>query len=326
VKAVVYEGTGGVEVIRIREVQRPVPTRGALLVRVRATALNRGDILQRQGEYRIPRGQSTIPGVEVAGTVEALGEGATRFAIGQGVFGVVEGGGFAEYCLVDERMANPIPDGFSLYEAAATAESGLTANETLFTLGGLAAGDGVLIHAGASSVGTTMMQMAKRAGATAYATVGSSKKADAIRGLRADAVINYSTEDFVAEVLRLTGGVGVQLVMDFVGGAYLGRNLAALRAGGCLVVVGLLDGLSAELDLLRVVERRLSIKGSSLRLRPLTEKRQVNARFRARWGDELSRGTMRPVVHAVYPIEQLASAQAEMEANANVGKIVLSVA
>ncbi|AKQ67319.1 Quinone oxidoreductase [Myxococcus hansupus] len=324
-RAVVFEGSGGPEVVKLREVPRPVPTREALLVKVQATALNRADLLQRQGEYHVPEGQSAIPGVEVAGTVEAWGEDVKGFTHGQPVFGVVEGGGLAEYCLLDQGMAIPIPSCFDFAEAAATAESCLTANETLFTLGDLKPGQAVLIHAAASSIGTTMVQMARHVGATTYCTVGSHRKAEALRALGADAVFNYREQDFVHEVLQRTRGEGVPLVMDFIGGAYLERNLAVMGHEGCLVLVGLLDGMSAQVDLLRIVQRRLQLKGSSLRLRPMQEKREVNARFRERWTEVLTQGGLRPVIHARYPLEDVGAALAEMEANRNIGKLVLTL-
>lgn len=322
-RAVVYERPGGPEVVKLREVPRPVATGDQLLVKVHASALNRADILQRQGIYQVPEGQSSIPGVEIAGTVEDWGENVKGFVRGQRVFGVVEGGAFADYCLLDQGMANLIPEPFGFREAAATAESFLTANETLFTLGQLRRGQTVLVHAGASSIGTTMIQMIKHVGATAYCTVGSRQKVEALRAIGADEAILYKEQDFAREVPRLTRGEGVDLVMDFVGGAYLERNLSLLKHEGCLVVVGLLDGFSAGLDLLRLVQRRLQIKGSSLRLRPMNEKRQVNAHFRQRWMEVLARGELRPVVHAEYPLEEFVAAQAEMEANRNIGKIVL---
>lgn len=323
-KAVVYAGTGGRDMVQIQSLPRPVPGREALLVRVHAAGLNRGDVLQRLGDYHVPPGQSAIPGVEIAGTVEDWGEDVTGFARGDRVFGVVEGGGFAEYCLLDAAMANPIPAAMGFREAAATAESFLTADETLFFLGDLQRGQTVLVHAAASSVGTTMIQMAAHHGAIVYGTAGSPEKVAAVRALGAHAAFPYKERDFVAEVLRLTEGRGVSRVMDFIGGAWLGRNLCVLEPGGCLVMVGLLDGLTAEVDLLRIVERRLQIKGSSLRLRPMPEKRQVNARFRERWLDALTRGAIRPIIHAEYPMEQVAAAQEEMEANRTIGKIVLS--
>ncbi|WP_164002919.1 NAD(P)H-quinone oxidoreductase [Pyxidicoccus caerfyrddinensis] len=324
-RAVIFEGSGGPEVVKLREVARPVPTREALLVKVQATALNRADLLQRQGEYQVPEGQSPIPGVEVAGTVEAWGEDVKGFTRGQRVYGVVEGGGLAEYCLLDQGMANPIPTGFDFAEAAATAESCLTANETLFTLGQLQRGQAVLIHAAASSIGTTMVQMARHVGATTFCTVGTQRKVEALRALGADEVFNYREQDFVREILRLTRDEGVPLVMDFVGGAFLERNLAVLGHEGCLVMVGLLDGMTAQVDLLRIVQRRLQLKGSSLRLRPMREKREVNERFRQRWLEVLARGELRPVIHARYPLEDVGAALADMEANRNIGKLVLTL-
>ncbi len=325
-RAVSYEGAGGTEVIAFRDVPRPSPTADSLLVRVHAAGLNRGDVLQRQAAYEVPPGQSRIPGVEIAGVVEGWGERVNGYRGGERVFGVVEGGGFAEYCLLDAEMANPVPEPWSFEVAAATAESFLTANETLFELGQLEPEQSVLVHAGASSIGMTMVQMARHIGATVYCTVGSDDKRRRLLELGAEAAIHRHTHDFAAEVRRLRRGAGVSLVMDFIGGACLARNLSILEPGGCLVVVGLLDGLAAELDLLLVVERRLQIKGSSLRLRPMGEKRAVNRRFRQRWLELLARDALRPVVHAVYPIDQLARAQTEMEANRNMGKIVLTVA
>jgi NADPH:quinone reductase-like Zn-dependent oxidoreductase len=223
-------------------------------------------------------------------------------------------------------MANPLPADWTYAQGAATAESWLTANESLFTLGGLTAGQRVLVHAGASGVGTTMLQLAKSAGATVFSIVGTPAKAAAVRALGADAVLNRRTDDLRAEVARRTDGGGVDLVMDFVGGARLDDNLAVLRPGGCLVLVGLLDGLSAPLDMLRVVERRLQIKGTSLRLRPIREKREVNRRFRQRWLAPLSSGELEPLIHASYPFDDIRMAMREMEEDRNVGKIVVRMA
>jgi NADPH2:quinone reductase len=324
--AVVYTGAGGPEVVDIQQVPKPEPGEEELLVKVHATALNRADILQRDGEYLVPAGQSTIPGIEIAGTVAGWGGRVAGYRHGDRVFGVVEGGGFAGYCRLDQGMANLIPRAWDFSEAAAAAESWLTANETLFTLGRLVAGERVLIHAGASGIGTTMVQAAAMAGAVVYATVGSPAKVGAVRALGATAVIDYRQDDYVEELLTLTGGAGVDLVMDVIGGAEFSRNLSVLDRGGRLVLVGLLDGLEARLDLLDVVERRIQIMGSSLRLRPMAEKRQVNARFRQRWMGVLSRDQIRPVIHAEYPLRDVLAAQEEMASRRNIGKIVIQVA
>ncbi|MGH3742155.1 MAG: NAD(P)H-quinone oxidoreductase [Micromonosporaceae bacterium] len=324
-RAVVCRGVGGPEAVVIAELPRPRPGPDDLLVRVHASALNRGDLLQRDGEYQVPEGQSSVLGVEVAGTVESCGERVVDHRPGDRVFGVVAGGGFAEYCLLDRGMANPIPSAWGFREAAATAEAWLTADETLFELGGLVAGQTVLVHASASGVGATMVQLARHVGARVYGTAGSAAKASAVRALGAEHVIDYRAQDFVPEVSRLTGGQGVDLVMDFIGGAWLERNLRVLRDGGRLILVGLLDGLDARLDMLEVVARRLQIKGSSLRLRPIEQKREVNRRFQQRWLARLQADKIRPVIHAEYPFEEIHAAQREMEDNRNVGKIVLRV-
>jgi putative PIG3 family NAD(P)H quinone oxidoreductase len=323
--AVVYTGVGGPDVVDIRPVARPEPEADDLLVRVHASALNRADILQRQGDYAVPAGQSSIPGVEVAGTVVAWGDDVSGYRGGERVFGVVEGGGLAEYCLLDKAMANRIPDTWGYREAAATAESWLTANETLFTLGNLAPGERVLVHASASGIGTTMVQMARMTGASVYATVGSEVKRAAVLALGAQAVIDYRQHDYVVQLRQLTGDRGMDLVMDVLGGREFSRNLSVLRDGGRLVLVGLLDGLAAPLDLLDVVERRLHIMGSSLRLRPMAEKRGVNSRFRDRWIDRLQRDEVRPVIHAEFPLSSIRAAQHEMERRRNIGKIVIRV-
>ncbi|PSM31510.1 quinone oxidoreductase [Haliangium sp. UPWRP_2] len=325
--AVVQSGFGGPEVLRISRIARPTPGPSDLLVRVHAAGLNRADVLQREGEYIVPEGQSPIIGIEIAGVVEAVGAEVNSAIVGQRVFGVVAGGGYAEYCLLDHGMAIPIPTQMGFVEAAAIAEAGLTAHETLFTLGQLGPGQRILIHAAASGIGTMMVQMARASGATIYATTGTHEKASRVQALGADHVINYREEDFARTVQDLTRGEGVHVVEDFIGGAWLERNLEVVREGGVLVIVGLLDGLQAPLDLLKLVERRIQIKGSSLRLRSLEEKRDVTRRFRERWMPEPEHALkgLQPVVHRVYRMEQLAAAHSEMENNRNVGKIILQI-
>jgi len=324
-RAIVFDGTGGPQSVHHTDVPRPRPTPDEFLVRVYAAGLNRGDLLQRDGEYAVPPGQSAIPGVEIAGVIVECGSKAAGFRAGDRVFGVVEGGGFAEYCRLDAGMANPIPPGWDMVRAAATAEAWLTSDETLFTLGGLRAGQRLLVHAAASGIGTAAVRLAASCRAVVYATVGTPHKAAAVRALGATAVIDYKREDFVAAIAKLTDGSGVDVVLDFIGGARLASNLKVLTEGGCLVVAGLLDGLRAELDLLTVVERRLQIKGSSLRLRPMAEKRQVNARFRERWLARLGTGGLHPVVHAAYSWKEIDAALREMELNRAIGKIVIRV-
>jgi NADPH2:quinone reductase len=326
-RAVVCEGFGGPEVMRLAEVPRPVPGPEQLLVRVRASALNRADTLQRAGAYAPPPGESAILGVEIAGEVEAWGEGVEGFARGQGVFGLVGSGGYAEHCLLDAGMAVPVPAGWSWVEAAAVPEAFYTADTTLFELGELAmgAGQSVLIHAAASGVGTACLQLAREAGARVFCTAGSDAKLARCRELGADVGINRKTQDFAEEVLRETGGAGVDIVEDFVGIDYLTRNLAVLKDGGRLVQVGLMSGWQGEIDLLPMVLRRLQIKGSSMRPRSRAEKRAITRKFRERWLPLLVAGRLRPVIDSVYPIAQAAEAHRRMESDLIVGKVLLSL-
>src|SRR5215470_68347 len=241
-QAITFETPGEPEVLRLTEVPDPVPGPEQLLVRVRATALNRADTLQRRGQYPPPPGESDILGLELAGEVEAVGTMTQGFRVGDRVFGLVGGGSYAEKAVIDYRMAMPIPAHWSFVEAAAVPEVFLTANETLFTLGQLAPGETVLIHAGASGVGTAGIQMAHHIGARVFATAGSSDKIARITALGAEAGINYKTEDFATRVRELTNRAGVELVQDFIGAAYWQRNLQCLKVDGRLVLVGLMGG------------------------------------------------------------------------------------
>ncbi|HYG61567.1 MAG TPA: NAD(P)H-quinone oxidoreductase [Thermoanaerobaculia bacterium] len=328
---VICDGFGGPEVLKIVEAPRPVPGPDELLVRVRAAALNNADLLQRDGSYSPPPGESEILGVEIAGEVEEMGERVSGFQRGQRVFGLVGSGGYAEHCLLDAGMAIPVPDGWSWTEAAAVPEAYFTADTTLFELGGLAAGQSVLIHAAGSGIGTVCIQLARFTGARVLCTAGSDEKLARCRELGADAGFNYKTEDWAAEVLRATGdagdtgGAGVDVVWDVVGATYLARNLAVLRDGGRLVQVGLLTGWETEIDLLPLVLRRLQIKGSSMRPRSLADKRAITRKFRERWLPLLEERRLRPVIDSVFPLERVAEAHARMEAHLNFGKILLTI-
>jgi NADPH:quinone reductase len=327
-RAVVCDGHGGPEVLRIAEIPRPVPGPGQLLVRVRASALNRADIVQRGGEYAPPAGESAILGVEIAGEVESWGAGVGGFQRGQGVFGIVGSGGYAEHCLLDAGMAVPVPAGWTWTEAAAVPEAFYTADTTLFELGELAARQSVLIHAAASGVGTACIQLARETGARILATAGSDEKLARCRELAGAswiAGINRKTHDFAAEALRHTGGAGVDVVEDFVGIDYLARNLSVLKDGGRLVAVGLMSGWAGEIDLIPVVLRRLQIKGSAMRPRPIEDKRAITRKFRERWLPLLVEGRLRPVIDSVFPFEQVAAAHRRMESDQSFGKILLSL-
>lgn len=325
-KAVTLKAFGGPEVLQIGEVPTPTPGAEQLLVRVRATALNRADTLQRKGAYPPPPGESEILGLELAGEVEAWGPGVTGFKKGQRVMALVGGGGYAQYCLVDKDMAMPIPDGWSFTQAAAVPEVYFTANETVFVLGNLQPGETLLCHAGGSGVGTAAIQMAHHIGAKVYFTAGSQDKIDRALALGGTAGINYKTHDFAEEITRLTGGQGVDVVEDFLGASYFARNLACLKTGGRLVIVALMGGTKTEIDLRILQQKRLAIFGTTLRARPLAEKRKVTRRFVERWLQPLVQGKLKPVIDSVFPMDRAPDAHRAMDANQNFGKIILEIA
>ena len=324
-KAVLRSGDGGAEVLKLGEVPTPQPTETQLLVDVRATALNRADLIQRRGGYPPPPGESEILGLEIAGTVSRMGTGVTGFKNGDRVFGLVGGGGYAEKAVIDYRMAMVIPEKWSFEQAAAVPEVFFTANENIFTLGRLAAGETILIHAGGSGVGTAGIQIAHHAGANVFVTAGSADKIERCVGLGATAGINYKKSDFVTEIERLTDGVGVDVVLDFIGAPYLARNLQILKTKGRLSQVGLMGGSTTEIDLGIVMRKRLQIIGSVMRPQSLEEKIAITQRFVERWLPELKTGKLQPVIDAVFPLAKAREAHAYMEANRNFGKIILKV-
>jgi putative PIG3 family NAD(P)H quinone oxidoreductase len=324
-RAVTQTEHGGPEVLKVADLPPPEPGPEQLLVRVRASALNRADTLQRKGMYPPPQGESAILGLELAGEVEAPGPGVEGFAKGDRVFGLVGGGGYAEYALIDREMAMPIPEGWSFTDAAAVPEVFFTANETVFVLGALQPGETLLVHAGGSGVGTAAIQMARHIGAKVYFTAGSAEKIERAQALGAEAGINYNTHDFAEEIMRLTDGAGVDVVEDFLGASYLERNVSVLRTGGRLVLVALMGGAKAEIDLSRVLRSRLQIFGSVMRSRSLADKRQITARFRERWLPPLVEGKIKPVIDSVYPLDEVVAAHEAMEANRNFGKIMLEI-
>lgn len=324
-KAITRNGDGGPEVLQLSEVSPPQPTETQLLVNVKATALNRLDLIQRRGGYPPPPGESEILGLEIAGTVSAMGKSVIGFNEGDRVFGLIGGGGYAEQAVIDYRMAMFIPDGWSFEEAAAVPEVFFTANENIFTLGRLSAGETILIHAGGSGVGTAGIQIACHAGARVFVTAGTSNKIDNCKTLGAIAGINYKQSDFVTEIERLTDGEGVDVVLDFIGAPYLARNLQILKTKGRLLQVGLMGGSTTEIDLGVVMRRRLQIIGSVMRPQSLDEKIAITQRFVQRWLPALKEGTLQPVIDSVYPLAQVREAHQYMEANRNFGKIILKI-
>ena len=324
-KAIIRTGDGGPEVLQLDDALSPEPTETQLLVDVHATALNRADMIQRRGGYPPPPGESEILGLEIAGTVSAMGSTVEGVSEGDRVFGLVGGGGYAEQAVIDYRMAMPIPDEWTFEQAAAVPEVFFTANENIFTLGKLSAGETILIHAGGSGVGSAGVQISHHTGATVFVTAGTSEKIDNCKRLGAVEGINYKQEDFVAEIGRLTDERGVDVVLDFIGAPYFERNLSILKTKGRLLQVGLIGGATTEINLNTVMRNRLQIIGSVMRPQSIDEKIAITQRFMERWLPELKRGTLRPVIDTVFPLAQAQQAHAYMEANLNFGKILLKI-
>ena len=312
--------------LRVGEAPPPELVPGALRIRVAATAVNRADLLQRQGLYPPPEGASPILGLECAGTVIEVGAGVEGWRPGDRVMALLAGGGYAEEVVVDAGSAMPVPAALSLEEAAAVPEVFLTAYLNLFELGGLAAGGVALVHGGGSGVGTAAIQLCRAAGARVFVTAGSDAKCQRCRELGAELAVNYRTESFAERVREATGGRGVDVVLDSIGAQYLADNLASLAVGGRLVLIGLMGGAKGEIPLGLLLTRRLSVIGSTLRTRPPAEKAAIVAGFRARFGADLDAGRIRPVVDRVLPLEAVADAHRAMKASEHFGKIVLRVA
>ncbi|WP_257547772.1 NAD(P)H-quinone oxidoreductase [Sphingopyxis sp. DBS4] len=323
--AIAIREPGGPEVLvpETRPVPRPGP--GELLIRVAAAGVNRPDVLQRMGFYPPPPGASDLPGLEVAGTVVAVGPGGDPELLGQAVCALVAGGGYAEYCAAPAGSCLPVPKGFSMAEAAALPETVFTVWHNLFERGYVREGETVLIHGGTSGIGTTAIGLCKLFGIRTIVTCGSAAKCDAARALGADLAVDYSTEDYVEAVMAFTGGEGVNIVLDMVGGDYLPRNLACLAEDGRHVTIAFQRGAKVEVDISQLMRRRLTMTGSTLRAR--------SAEFKALLADELHRtlwprlaeGGWKPAMDRSFPLAEAAAAHARMQAGEHVGKIVLTV-
>ncbi len=323
-KAVVITAPGGPEVLELREVEAPVVRPGHMRVHVHATALNRADVLQRRGQYPVPVGEpADIPGLEYAGTVDEVAPEVNRWRVGDRVMGLVGGGAYAQYVVVHEDEAMRVPEHWLLEEAAAVPEAFLTAHDALFSLMQLKSGNTVLIHAVASGVGTAALQLARAAGARVIGTSRTSEKLVRVRELGLDHAITTGQSDFSTEVMSFTNGAGVQGVLDLVGGDYLPGNIRCLRERGRLILVGLMAGANAQLDMRTVLRKRLSIIGTVMRARSLEEKIQVVQAFERSAWSWLEAGIVRPVIDRVMTINKVADAHRVMEANETVGKIVL---
>jgi NADPH:quinone reductase len=316
---------GGPEVLN--PVRRPVPhpATGEILIAVQAAGVNRPDLMQRQGNYPPPPGASDIPGLEVAGTVAALGEGVTGWAVGDAVCALLAGGGYSEYAAVPAVQCLPLPDGLSMVEAAALPETLFTCWTNLVDGGHLAAGQTVLIHGGSSGIGTTGIQLAKGLGARVLVTAGSAEKCAACLKLGADLAIDYKTEDFVAAVKAATDKRGVDIVLDMVGGDYVRRNIEILASGGRHVSIATQGGIEATIPIFRVMQKRLILTGSTLRPRGPAEKGVIAEALHKTVWPMIAAGRLKPLIHGVFPLDRAAEAHRALESGDHIGKIVLMV-
>ena len=325
-KAIVLDGFGGPEVLKLGDVEAPVAGAGRVLVAVHATSVNRPDVVQRQGHYPPPPGESPILGLEAAGTVEAVGDGVTGFARGERVLALLGGGGYAELAAAHAGHVMRMPESLSFEQAACICETYLTAYMNLFLYARLGDGETVLVHGGGGGVATAAMHLVKALTPRARLLVtASTGKVERVAALGADVVIDYKSEDFADAVQRHTDKRGVDVILDHLGGAYLAQNVRALAVGGRLAVIGVMGGRKAELDLGRVLANRLSILGSVLRPRPVVEKAAIVQAFERDVMPYLAAGRIVPLIHRVYPLEQAAEAHRAMENSEHFGKLVLRV-
>ncbi len=303
----------------------PAPRAGEVLVKVAAAGVNRPDVMQRLGQYPPPPGAFDIPGLEVAGEIKALGADVREWRVGDRVCALVTGGGYAEYCLAPAPQCLPVPSGLSFVQAAALPETFFTVWTNVFERGRLAAGETILVHGGTSGIGTAAIALARAFGARVLATAGSAEKCAASVRLGAEAAINYREQDFVAVVKEKTGGRGVDVVLDLVAGDYVPRNLECLAVEGRLVIIAVQGGRTATVDVLPILQRRLTVTGSTLRPRTVAEKAAIARALREKVWPLLESGLVAPVVHATFPLAEAAAAHRLMESGAHVGKIVLTV-
>jgi NADPH:quinone reductase len=309
----------------LRPVSRPVPQPGPgeVLIRVAAAGVNRPDVLQRKGLYPPPKGVTDIPGLEVAGEVVRAGEGVTDPAVGESVCALVAGGGYAEYVAAPARQCLPVPGKLSTEEAGALPEAFFTVYYNVFIRSRLQSGETLLIHGGSSGIGTTAIMLAKAFGARVIVTAGTADKCAACRDLGADVAIDYKQEDFVARTLEVTGGQGADVVLDMVGGEYLARNMAAAAVNGRIAVIATQHGTKAELDLAALMKKRLWLGGSTLRPQSVESKGAIAALLRREVWPLFGSGSLRPVIHARFPLREAARAHELMESGTHIGKILL---
>jgi NADPH2:quinone reductase len=324
-RAVEITQPGKPEVLKIGTRPVPQPKAGEVLIRVAAAGVNRPDTMQRAGHYPPPPGASDIPGLELAGEIVALGDGVKDWKIGDSVTALVAGGGYAEYCAAPGAQCLPIPKGMSAIEAASLPETFFTVWTNVFDRAGLAPGESFLVQGGSSGIGVAAIQMVKAMGHTVFATAGSAEKCAACAKLGADRAIDYKTEDFVEVVKQATGGRGVNVILDMVGGEYVDRELKCLADDGRIAVIAFLGGARATINLSEILRRRLTISGSGLRPRPVAFKGAIAKNLRDKIWPLIEQGKIRAVIHKTFPLAEAAAAHALMESSAHIGKIVLTV-
>ena len=326
-RAIEIAGYGGPEVLREVERPTPEPRPGELLIAVQASGVNRPDVLQRKGHYPMPPGVSDLPGLEIAGTVAAGAAedlAAAGLKVGDAVCALVAGGGYAQFCVAPAGQCLPVPKGLTLVEAASLPETVFTVWQNVFTIARLAAGETLLVQGGSSGIGVTAIQLAKAFGARVIVTAGSDEKGAACVAIGADHAINYKTQDFVAEVRRLTGGKGADVVLDMVAGDYVGREVECMAEDGRIAIIAVQGGTKAAFDVAAVLRKRLAITGSTLRPRSVAYKTALAQDLRARVWPLIEAGRFKPVIHRVFAAANAAQAHALMESSTHVGKIVLS--
>ncbi|KRE60397.1 NAD(P)H-quinone oxidoreductase [Nostocoides sp. Soil756] len=324
-QAITIPEPGGPDALVLSDVDTPAPQAGEVLVRVVAAGVNRADTMQRQGHYPPPPGESEVPGLEVSGTVEALGDGVDGWAVGDEVCALLAGGGYAELVRVPAGQLLPVPAGVALADAAALPEVACTVWSNVFLTANLQPSETLLVHGGSSGIGTMAIQLAKAVGATVAVTAGSAEKLEACRALGADILVNYRDEDFVERVREATGGRGADVVLDNMGAKYLGRNVDVLAPNGRLVVIGLQGGRVGQLDLGALLAKRAAVIATSLRARPRAEKAAIVAAVREHVWPLVADGVVRPIIHARHPLAEAPAAHREMEESGHIGKILLTV-
>jgi len=322
--AIEIAGYGGPDVLKPTRRPKPKPGAGELLIEVAAAGVNRPDVLQRQGGYKPPPGASDIPGLEIAGRVAALGDGVTGWRVGDGVTALVAGGGYAEYCVAPVPQCLPLPRGLDMVKAAAIPETFFTVWTNVFDRGRLRPGESFLVHGGSSGIGTTAIQLAHAFGSRVFTTAGNAEKCEACVKLGADRAIDHKREDFVAVIEEATGGRGVDVILDMVGGGYFARNMKILALEGRLVQIAFLQGGKVEIDLGPLMMKRQTLTGSTLRPRSVAEKGVIAAALKEKVWPLIESGKVSPVIFKTFPLAQAADAHRLMESSSHIGKIVLT--